>query len=496
MTKHTLEYLLTAVPWEPVLGDPSVTVSDIVYDSRAGAPDDVFVALPSTFHDGHDFIQDAYDRGVRCFVVERWPEGLPEDVTVVQVENTRHALALMSRAFFGFPADKLTIVALTGTKGKTSISYMLKSICQAGGRSAGLIGSNGVHFGATHVKLPNTTPESYELHRIMADMVAAGVQILILEATSQGFMMHRTDGIQFDIGIYTNISPDHISATEHASFEEYFYWKRQIFYQTDLCLVNRDAELYDQIVDGVPSHILTYGYSPSDYHGSDISTSEEGPEVITHFVCRSAGFTSPFTLAIPGKFNVSNALAAIGAADLLSIPVSAMREGLAAAKIPGRMERVPVDAPYTVLIDFAHNKLSIEALFDAVRSLHPNRILTVFGLEGGRSRARRFDCGEALGHDSDYTILADASPRFDDPNDIISDIVTGIERGGGTGKYEVIRDRHDAIPAILDMAQPGDIVLLIGKGSVPYEEVRGVNTPLDERTIVQDYFAKSAKSPS
>jgi len=491
MKKHTLAHLLDALTWEPLLGDPSTAVSDIVYDSRNGSPGTVFVALPSTFHDGHDFIQNAYDNGVRCFVVERWPEGLPEDVTVVRVENSRHALALMSRSFFDFPAEKLTVVALTGTKGKTSISYMLKSICQAGGLSVGLIGSNGVHFGSTHVKPPNTTPESYELHRIMADMVAAGVEILILEATSQGFMMHRTDGIHFDIGIYTNISPDHISATEHANFEEYFTCKRQMFFQTDLCLVNRDAELYDRIVDGVPGRILTYGCSPSDYHGSDITTSTDGPEITTHFVCRTEGFTSPFTLAVPGKFNVSNALAAIGAADLLSIPLSAMREGLAAAKIPGRMERLPVDADYTVVIDFAHNKLSMEALFDAVRSLHPNRILTVFGLEGGRSQARRFDCGEVLSRESDYTILADASPRFDDPDDIIADIVTGMEQAGGTGKYEIIHDRHDAIPAILDMAEPGDIVLLIGKGSVPYEEVQGVNYPLNEREIVRTYFATS-----
>jgi len=491
MKQHTLKHLLADLTWESLLGDPSAVVSDIAYDSRTAGPGDVFVALPSTFHDGHDYIQSAYDNGVRQFVVERWPEGLPEDVTVVRVENTRHALALMSRAYFGNPAKKLTIVALTGTKGKTSISYMLKSICQAGERSVGLIGSNGVHFGTTHVKMANTTPESYELHRIMADMVAAGVEILILEATSQGFMMHRTDGIQFDFGIYTNISPDHISATEHASFEEYFGWKRQIFFQTDLCLVNRDAELYEQIVDGVPCHVLTYGCEPSDYHGSDIATSTTGPEITTRFVCRSAGFTSPFTLATTGKFNVSNALAAIGAADQLSIPVSAMREGLAAAKIPGRMERVSTDAGFTVLIDFAHNKLSIEALFDAVHSLHPNRILTVFGLEGGRSRARRFDCGQVLGQDSDYTIVADASPRFDDPDDIISDIVEGIKTGGGDGKYEVIRDRHDAIPAILDMARPGDIVLLIGKGSVPYEEVQGVNTPLDEREIVRTYFAST-----
>jgi len=476
MKRHTLSYLLNDLTWELLLGDPSLAVSDIAYDDRTGAPGEVFVALP-----GDDLIRTAYDKGVRCFVVEKWPDGMPDDVTVAHVEDTRHALALMSRAFFRFPAEKLTTVAIAGSTGKTSISYMLKSICQASERSVGLIGSHGVHFGSTHVKTPTSIPESYELHRIMADMVAAGVEILILETTSQGFAMRRMDGIHFDIDIYTGVS---------SQTDEYFTYKEQLFSQTDLFLINRDAELYNEIVEGAPGRILTYGYSPSDYHGSDINASTDGPETTTHFVCRSGGFTSPFTLSVPGKHNVSNALAAIGAADLLSIPVPAMREGLAAAKIPDSIERIAAEAPFAILIDFAHNKLSMEALFDAVHSLHPDRILTVFGLEGGHARVRRFECGEVLAHESDHTILTDAGPHFDDPDDIISDIEAGIKRAGGEGTYEIIRDRKDAIFAILDKAEPGDIVLLVGKGNLTYQA-----TEDDERAIVQAYFSKSDKFP-
>ena len=567
----TLGTVMEGLSADYLSGDATTPITGIVYDSRNAGEGDVFVALPSKQLDGHDFIADAYGRGTRCFVVEHWPGDMPAaaycGATVVQVESTRHALALMSASWFGFPAKKLTVVALTGTKGKTTISFMLKSVFEAAGVPVGLIGSNGVFYGETYVKMANTTPESFELHRIMADMVSYGVKVLVLEATSQGFLMHRTDGIRFDIGVYTNIAPDHISASEHSSFEEYFACKKQIFAQAGTCLVNRDADLYDRIVEGVTCPLLTYGTAPDcDYQATDIRvdhlrhgdtssvfqlaspafqptlpgtvshgdgspvaqpippitvptssvilpqagspTTEVSPDtapdrldstdptphtdhdIVTRFRCQGPDLDRTIELGLPGLFNVSNALAAIGVADILHLPMDTVCAGLAAARVPGRVEVVDAPAPYTILIDFAHNRLSMEALIQAARSFNPTRILAVFGLEGNRSRARRFDCGEILGRECAYTILADASPRFDDPDQIIADIATGIERGGGTGKYEIIRDRRQAIPAILDMAEPGDIVLLIGKGNVPYDEVQGVNHPLNERQIVSDYFAR------
>jgi len=477
-----------------LFGDDTVDVTDIIYDSHKGTPGVVFVAMPSRLHDGHDYILDAYDKGVRAFVVERWEDAWPhDDVTVVRVPDTHHALALMSQCYFGYPERQLTVVALTGTKGKTTVSYMVQAICQAAGRTVGLIGSNGIFYGDFHVKLPNTTPESYELHKTMADMVAAGVEVLVLEATSQGFLMHRTDGIHFDVAVFTNISPDHISALEHSSFEEYLACKRRIFTQAELCLVNRDADMFDQITAGVTCPMPTYGTTDNcDYQATNIDLSWTEQRMRTAFTCRTPHFTADFELGLPGLFNISNALAAIGVADQLSLPVWAIQEGLKAARVPGRMELVDVPAPYTVLIDFAHNGLSIKALFETAKAYHPNRILSVFGLEGDRSHIRRFDCGEVLGREADYVILADASPRFDDPDQILADIATGIEHGGGTGKYEIIRDRHEAIPAILEMAEPGDLILLVGKGNVLYEEVRGVHIPIDEHQIVREYFTHEA----
>ncbi|MCL2471881.1 MAG: UDP-N-acetylmuramoyl-L-alanyl-D-glutamate--2,6-diaminopimelate ligase [Propionibacteriaceae bacterium] len=488
----TLAALTQGLSSEFLLGDPQALIDDIVYDSTQAAPGKLFVALPGRHVDGHLFIADAYARGVRQFVVQRWPDdpGIGTDVDVVRVDNAHHALALMSQRFFDFPDRKMTVVAITGTKGKTTVSYMIKAICEAAGKKVGLIGSTGAYYGSTFVKLHNTTPQSYELHHMMAGMVKEGVDIAILEASSQGFAMHRTDGIQVDVGVYTNIARDHISATEHANFTEYFMCKKRIFAQSDIVVVNRDAALYSQIVSGVICPIRTYGFAtPSTYHGETTNVSYDSDTFQTTFTCRTPTATGEFTIHMPGSYNISNALAAIAVADILGLPFSASQSGLANARVPGRTEMLDIPAPYTILIDFAHNQISLAALFEAVKAYSPRRILTVFGLEGDRSSVRRFDCGEILARESSYTILADASPRSDDPDQIIADVATGIERAGGQGKYEVIRDRHEAIPAMLRLAEPHDLVLLVGKGSVTWEEIWGVDHPMDERDIVRDYFA-------
>ena len=473
-------------------GNPDAMVEDIAYDSRHCGPGAVFVAMRCFTHDGHDFTGDAYDRGCRCFAVEKIPEDLADkdDATIAVVPNSRHALAAMSQRWFGYPDRKLKVVALTGTKGKTTTSYMLKAMLDEAGFDVGLIGSNGVFYDGTKFKLLNTTPESHELNRILADMVDKGVEIVIMEATSQGFKMHRTDGIQFDLSVFTNIAPDHISPLEHTDFDEYLACKKQIFAQSELCFVNRDADLFDKIVEGVECPLQTYGFDPDcAYRATGIESVTDGHRLFETFDCKAPGWVQPMSLNIPGAFNVSNALAAVAVADRLGVAPDVIARGLAKARVAGRVEVVETPAPYTIIIDFAHNKLSIEALMATAKAYHPRRILAVFGLEGDRAHFRRFDCGEVLGRDVDYTILSDASPRRDDPDQILADIATGIERGGGTGKYEIIRDRHVSIPKILDMAGPGDIVLLVGKGNVLYEEVYDDLIPIDEREIIKDYFA-------
>jgi UDP-N-acetylmuramoyl-L-alanyl-D-glutamate--2,6-diaminopimelate ligase len=411
---------------------------------------------------------------------------------------------------------------------------MLRSIFEDAGKKVGLIGSNGVMYPqdgqeAFYKKLLNTTPESYVLQGFLRDMADAGVEYVFLEATSQGFMMHRTDGIVFDAALFTNISPDHISKTEHKDFDEYFACKKQIFAQTKICYVNRSMELFDRVVDGVPPELIrTYGFAGSgsrvgarddkggawddkggarddsggaviaaaepqstlDYSASNVRLAQHGTHMDVEFDCTAPTWELPICVSIPGRFNAENALGAVCIADYFGIAKEAIRSGLARTVVAGRMEYVDVPAPYTVLIDFAHNRLSMEGMMETAKSYGPKRILCVFGLEGDRAHIRRFDSGEILGRDADYTILSDASPRTDDPDQILADIGAGIERAGGKDRYEILRSRYESIPKILDMAREGDIVLLVGKGNVLYEEVHGVNTPIDERQIVYDYFSQ------
>jgi UDP-N-acetylmuramoyl-L-alanyl-D-glutamate--2,6-diaminopimelate ligase len=381
---------------------------------------------------------------------------------------------------------------------------MLRSIFEDAGKKVGLIGSNGVMYpqdgqAPFYKKLLNTTPESYVLQGFLRDMANAGVEYVFLEATSQGFMMHRTDGIVFDAALFTNISPDQISKTEHKDIDVYFACKKQIFAQTKICYVNRSMELFDRVVDGVPTELIrTYGFAGErddagqalDYSASNVRLAQHGTHMDVEFDCTAPSWELPICVSIPGRFNAENALGAVCIADHFGIAKEAIQSGLARTVVAGRMEYVDVPAPYTVLIDFAHNRLSMEGMMETAKSYSPRRILCVFGLEGDRAHIRRFDSGEILGRDADYTILSDASPRTDDPDQILADIGTGIERAGGKDRYEILRSRYESIPKILDMAREGDIVLLVGKGNVLYEEVHGVNTPIDERQIVYDYFSQ------
>ena len=490
--------MISGLPVEFQQGDPSFEINEIVSDSRKAGPRTLFAAFAGINNDsadGHDYLKDAYENGCRAFLVNHIPQEFAdkEGVNIILAHNTRKAVAMLSRRFFDAPENQLKLIALTGTKGKTTISYMLKTIFEKAGKKIGLIGSNGVLYGDVFYTLPNTTPEAYVIHKILKDMVDAGVEYCLLEATSQGFMMRRTDSILFDVSIYTNISPDHISRTEHESFGHYFACKKRVFDQTNLCFVNRDTELFDEIVKDVPKELIkTYGIKHDcDYTAKDISLIREEDGISTVFTCKAPTWKREMRVCIPGLHNVENALGAICIADHYGIDPEYIAGGLLDSVSPeGRMERVEVPAPFTVFIDYAHNRLSMETMMSTVKLFYPKRILCVFGLDGDRAHVRRKDCGEILGRDADYTILSDTSPRTDDPDRILADVAENIECAGGAGKYEIIRDRHVSIPKILSMAEKGDIVLIVGTGDRLSMEVHGKITPINEREIINDYFVK------
>lgn len=464
--------------------DSTLRVNDVVYDSRKAHGDTLFVCIKGFQVDGHSFAADAYRRGARIFACEK-DITLPGDAVILKVENTRRLLALASANLFGRPAEKLNIIGITGTKGKTSTSFMLKSIYEAAGHKVGVIGSTGVYIGDTRYDIENSTPESYLLHKFFAEMLHEGCDTAVIEATSQGFKLDRTYGIRFNTGIFTNLSPDHIGAAEHKDFAEYLACKKLIFTQSERMIVNLDSEYYNDITAGTSGKHITFGAGGNaDYHFTSPSFTTGRNRLKTEFICVEGDTNTEIDLNTPGYFSLYNAIGAIAAARQDGIGYEAIKKGLAAAFVKGRMEIVPIGKEYTVIIDFAHNEFSVKTLFDTIRLYNPNRVISVFGCGGNRSKLRRYSMGEVIGRNSDLSVITSDNSRYESVDDIIADILVGMRKTDG--KYEIIPDRRKAIKYALEQAGEGDVVLLIGKGHEMYEEINGEKHPFDERLVVRE----------
>lgn len=469
--------------------DNETEVKDVIYDSRKASENTLFVCITGFQTDGHRYAINAYKKGVRVFAAEK-KLNLPSDASVIYVKETRKFLALASANFFGNPAKELYTIAITGTKGKTSTSFMIKYIFEAFGKKVGVIGSTGVYYGDTALHLLNSTPESYELHKHFRGMVEAGMNVMVMEATSQGFMLDRTYGINFDAGIFTNLSPDHIGASEHKDFEDYMRCKKMLFKQCKTGFANTDSKHYKKITHGAQCPITTFSInSDADFRATaPIFTSGENC-LKTEFTCiekTAVGLEKALIdLNTPGYFSLYNAIASIAAARKYGIPYSAVKEGLKNVFIKGRMEIVPVHKNFSVIIDYAHNELSVQNLFETIKLYNPNKIISVFGCGGNRSKLRRYSMGETIGKNSNISIITSDNSRYEKVEDIVSDILVGINKT--KNEHIIIYDRKKAIHHAIDIAEKGDVVLLIGKGHEDYEEIEGVKYPFCERQIVLDY---------
>ncbi len=462
--------------------DLNIDIEDIVYDSRKAKPNTIFVCISGYSVDGHDYAIKAYENGSRIFVAEK-EITVPDDACVLFYPNNRKFLALSSANFFGNPADKLTTIAITGTKGKTSVSFMLKSIFEANGSKVGIMGSTGTYIGSNEYTTANSTPESYLIHKYYRKMLDEGCDTAIIEATSQGFKLDRTFGIHFDIGVFTNLSPDHIGKNEHKDFNEYLQCKKMIFNQCDKVIVNNDTEHFGEIIDNANCPISTIGSNEnSDLYFNEPSFSVGKNRLKTIFTCHDKDHSEIIDLNTPGYFSLYNALAAIAVARNCNIGYDAIKEGLSSAFVKGRMEIVPIDKNYTVIIDFAHNEFSVKNLFDTIKLYNPSRIISVFGCGGNRSKLRRYSMGEVIGNNSDLSIITSDNSRFEKVEDIINDILVGMHKTNG--KYTIIPKRKLAIKEALRVAKEGDVILLIGKGHEMYEEIEGIQYPFDEREEV------------
>lgn len=467
-------------------GSFETEVRDIIYDSRKIAPETMFVCMVGAVTDGHKYIPDAVEKGASVIVLEREEEAaqIPENITVLKVASARLALALMSAALFDHPARKLVTIGLTGTKGKTTTTYMIKKVLEMAGKKVGLIGTIGAMVGEEHLPSKNTTPESYELHRMFAAMVEAGCEYVVMEVSSQGLKLDRTAGILFDYGIFTNLSPDHIGPAEHASFEEYMECKSLLFRQCKIGVVNADDEHVDGILKGHTCEVKTFSAErEADLMASDIGFINEDGKLGMHFKV-SGCMDCQAKVHIPGRFSVYNSMVTMLVCHLAGISDEAILEGLSRVQVKGRVEMLPVSKDYTLIIDYAHNEVSTRSVLTTLMEYHPKRLICVYGGGGNRSKLRRYDMGEVTGEMADLCVLTCDNPRDEEIRDINNDIKVGLARSNG--KYIEIDDRKEAIAYCMKNAKPGDMIVLLGKGHEDYQEIKGVKYHFDEREAVAE----------
>ena len=482
--------LLKDLEYEVVSGSVDVNVNELIYNTKMVSKECMFVCIRGAVFDSHDAAAEAAAGGAVVIVAER-PVEVPEGICVVRVKDTRYALALISAAYFGYPARKLKTIGITGTKGKTTTTFLIRSILEHAGIRTGLIGTIETIIGDRHIPASNTTPESYTIQQYFAAMVEAGCQVAVMEVSSKGLKLHRTAGIQFDIGIFTNLAPDHIGPNEHESFEEYLECKSRLFRQCRVGIVNIDDAHCPQILEGHTCQVETYGFSEkADLRASDVKLVNRPGFLGVAY--RVSGLTDmDVEIDMPGRFSVYNSLVAIAVCRHFDIRKEDVLAALEAAKTKGRIEKVKVSDDFTLLIDYAHNAMSLESLLTTLKEYHPKRLVCLFGCGGNRSRLRRFEMGEVSGRLADLTVITSDNPRFEEPQAIIDDIRTGIEKTDG--KYVEIIDRKEAIRYVIAHGQPGDVIVLAGKGHEDYQEIKGVKYPMDERVLIQEVLEELGK---
>lgn len=468
--------------YEVIQGSLNVEVEEVIYDSRKAREGAVFICMKGTKVDSHEFIPSVAEAGVKVLVVER-KVPVPDGVTAVLVHNAREALALLSAARFDYPAKKMVTIGVTGTKGKTTTTHMIKTILESCGKKVGMIGTTGIVIGQTVTPTKNTTPESYELHEAFRNMSDAGCEYMVMEVSSQAFKMHRVDGITFDYGLFTNISPDHIGPDEHDDFEEYLSYKSRIFQCSKTGIMNRDDSHWAEVIKDASCDLYSFSMDKegTDFKAENIHYVSQPDFVGLEFDVKGR-FELSVRVNIPGRFNVANALAAVSVLSFFDLPKERICHGLEHLSVNGRMEIVYTSERCTVIVDYAHNAISMESLLTTLRDYKPKRLVCVFGCGGNRSRDRRYSMGESAGRLADFTIITADNSRFEKTEDIIADIRGSIEKTGGN--FIEIPDRREAIEYSITHAEPGDMIAIIGKGHEDYQEINGVRHHFSDREEV------------
>lgn len=482
-----LTELLKNLEYKCEQGSLDTDVRSVVFDSRKAEKDSLFICIKGAVSDGHKYAQEVVEKGTSVLVVQD-DVTVPEQVTVIKVPDSRYAMACISAAWFGHPAEKMKVIGITGTKGKTTTTYLVKSILENAGHKVGLIGTIEAIIGDKVIPAANTTPESYIVQQYFAQMVEAGCDSVVMEVSSQGLMLHRTAGFLFDLGIFTNIEPDHIGPNEHKDFDDYIHCKGMLFKQCRVGIVNADDEHLENVLEGHTCELETFGFSEkADLRAKDLHlVTGKGTLGIAYQAEGLMDF--PVEIDLPGKFSVYNSLTAIAICRHFGVSFENIQKALKAAKVKGRIEMVKVSDAFTLMIDYAHNAMSLESLLTTLREYRPTRLVCLFGCGGNRSKLRRYEMGEVSGRLADLTIITSDNPRNEEPQAIIDDIKIGI--GRTEGEYVEIADRKEAIAYAIHHGQPGDIIVLAGKGHEDYQEIKGKKYPMDERDLIREILAE------
>ena len=477
-----LKSLLKGLDYEVIKGNEESKVQNIRYDNRKIEQGDAFVCVKGFKVDGHSFIGDAIKKGAKTLIVQE-DVNVQEDITIIKVRDTRKALAIMSSNYFGNPKDKLKIIGITGTNGKTTSAFIIKSILEKAGFMTGLIGTIANYIGNKKVDAVRTTPESYELHELFKNMVDAGVEYCVMEVSSHSLELDRVYGIQFEEGIFTNLTRDHLDF--HKTFENYYNAKFKLFERSNHSIINLDDPYGANIVKdieerGLKTKVSTFSIEKeSDFKAFEIKSHSNGSEFKVNLES-----IEEFSINIPGEYNIYNSLGCIICAYNLNIPMDKIKEGLSDVVIPGRCELVAKEKnlPYSIIIDYAHTPDGLENILSTVKAFTKNRMISVFGCGGDRDKVKRPQMGKIGCELSDIAIITSDNPRSEEPMDIINDIVKPLNYDN----FVIEVNRKEAIRKAMNIALEGDVIVIAGKGHETYQILKDETIHFDEREVVYD----------
>ena len=472
--------VLKGIDYKLIAGSLEKEIASVEFDSRKVVSGSLFVCVRGFTVDGHSFASKAIDQGASAIVIDSLREGFPEEdftepgnksgVTVIEIENTHRLLSDLCSNFYNHPENKLNVYGITGTKGKTTTAFMLRAILEQAGKRTGLIGTVCNIIAGEKIHAAHTTPESKDLYEMMSSLVNDGEDSLVMEVSSQGLKLDRVRGIRYRTAAFTNLYEDHIAPNEHPDMEDYISCKLKIFDNCDIGILNVDCNAAGRVTGYCEGKVrlVTYGIDgKADFTARNLRPERRDHVTGTVFELDSEYYKGDIFVALPGRFNVYNALCAICSAYVENINIEAVKTALESISVPGRMQPVENNFGVNILVDYAHNAAALESVLNTLKEYTEGRIITVFGCGGNRSKTRRFEMGEVSGNMSDHTVITSDNPRNEEPEAIIQDIVTGISKT--SGKYCIEPDRSSAIRLAVNMADKGDTVLIAGKGHEDYQ---------------------------